>query len=142
MRFFWYALLGLAILLGDFFSKLWILSLPEKSYIVNYGVSWGVGSRGLVSGVFFGLLALVVALLFAYSAWRRYREQKNIFPEVLLVGGATANILDRLLHGGGVVDFIDLASWGISFPVFNIADIAVVTGVFLLLLREWIYETV
>jgi signal peptidase II len=39
------------------------------------------------------------------------------------LGGATGNLLDRWRHHG-VVDFIDLGFW----PVFNLADIAIVVG--------------
>jgi signal peptidase II len=53
----------------------------------------------------------------------------------LVVGGAAGNILDRLFRSGDgflkgeVVDFIDLQWW----PVFNVADAAVVIGGILLL---------
>lgn len=45
------------------------------------------------------------------------------------LGGATSNLVDRLWRGG-VVDFIDLRFW----PVFNLADSAIVGGVVLALL--------
>jgi len=40
------------------------------------------------------------------------------------LGGASSNLFDRLWRGG-VVDFIDLGFW----PVFNVADVAIVAGV-------------
>jgi signal peptidase II len=40
------------------------------------------------------------------------------------LGGATANAWDWFRHGG-VLDFIDLRVW----PIFNLADVAIVTGV-------------
>jgi signal peptidase II len=46
----------------------------------------------------------------------------------IAVGGATGNLLDLLLRGG-VVDFVDLRFW----PVFNIADAAILGGVVLAL---------
>jgi len=45
------------------------------------------------------------------------------------LGGATGNFLDRWRHHG-VVDFIDLGFW----PVFNLADIAIVVGTAIALL--------
>jgi signal peptidase II len=39
------------------------------------------------------------------------------------LGGAASNLIDRLRRGG-IVDFIDLGVW----PVFNIADAAIVIG--------------
>ncbi|HAS09045.1 MAG TPA: lipoprotein signal peptidase, partial [Acidimicrobiaceae bacterium] len=52
----------------------------------------------------------------------------------LLLGGAVANLVDRLI-GGTVVDFLDLGWW----PSFNLADVALVVGCGLLVvdsLRE------
>ncbi len=43
----------------------------------------------------------------------------------LIAGGGISNIIDRLFHNGTVVDFIDLRYW----PVFNLADSAIVLGV-------------
>ena len=56
----------------------------------------------------------------------------------LVVGGAIGNLLDRALRegdgflGGGVVDFIDLQWW----PIFNVADTAIVVGAVLLFLSQ------
>lgn len=55
----------------------------------------------------------------------------------LLLGGACGNLTDRLLREPGpfrghVVDFLELPSW----PVFNLADTAVVAGAALLLVQS------
>jgi signal peptidase II len=47
----------------------------------------------------------------------------------LALGGATGNLVDHLFRGG-VVDFIDLGFW----PVFNLADSAIVVGILLVLI--------
>ena len=58
----------------------------------------------------------------------------------LLLGGASGNLVDRLVRSPGplrghVVDFIDLHWNGRSiWPVFNVADMAIVTGAALALL--------
>jgi signal peptidase II len=46
----------------------------------------------------------------------------------LLLGGAVGNLIDRI-RLGEVVDFIDVGAW----PVFNLADSAVVVGVILII---------
>lgn len=48
----------------------------------------------------------------------------------LLLGGAIANLVDRL-EDGGVTDFIDLGAW----PSFNLADTALTVGIALMLWR-------
>ena len=55
----------------------------------------------------------------------------------LIVGGSLSNVVDRLFRGegwldGAVVDFIDVQWW----PVFNLADAAIVVGAALLLLTS------
>lgn len=99
---------------------------------VNEGAVWGVGSGRQT------LLLLVTALILpgvvaiAYTS----RDPKTpLWSLGLLLGGAAGNLYDRAmvveqLHYRpdpiqGVRDFIDLGWW----PVFNIADIAIVVGV-------------
>jgi signal peptidase II len=53
----------------------------------------------------------------------------------LIIGGAAGNVLDRAFRGsawmrGAVIDFIDLQWW----PVFNVADVAIVSGAILMVL--------
>lgn len=48
------------------------------------------------------------------------------------LGGATGNLLDRLRHAA-VIDFVDLRCW----PVFNLADVAIVAGTAIALGSAW-----
>ena len=56
----------------------------------------------------------------------------------LLLGGAAGNLADRVFrhNHGAVIDFIDAARVGTRdwWPVFNVADAAIVVGVVILLL--------
>jgi signal peptidase II len=73
---------------------------------------------------------LVVAVaVAAYILFAGRRFGPGMFPQVLLglvLGGALANAVDRVVQGY-VVDFIDLQRW----PVFNVADMAIVVGIVL-----------
>jgi signal peptidase II len=50
----------------------------------------------------------------------------------LLAGGGAGNLIDRIAHDGRVVDFINLGLGPLRTGVFNLADVAVTTGVVLL----------
>jgi signal peptidase II len=91
-----------------------------------------IENRGAAFGLFpqlqvvFLVVAAAVAL-YILVAGRRFGP--GVFPQVLLgcvLGGAIANALDRFVQGY-VVDFIDLQRW----PVFNVADMAIVLGILL-----------
>jgi signal peptidase II len=70
----------------------------------------------------------------------RYATRPSMAVAIGMVsGGALGNLIDRAfregdgLLGGGVVDFIDLQWW----PVFNVADAAIVVGALLLFGTQW-----
>ena len=54
----------------------------------------------------------------------------------LVIGGALANALDRVVHSA-VADFFLLHAYGYSWYIFNLADVAIVAGVALLLYESW-----
>ena len=72
---------------------------------------------------------MVVLLIFVFLR-HLPKEQKLLRAALVLqLGGATGNLIDRV-RLGYVIDFFDLRVW----PVFNVADIAIVFGVGLLIL--------
>ena len=93
--------------------------------IYNRGVAFGVGGS-LPAPVIIALTGLAVAAL-AVMAWRGAIQPAGAAG--LVVGGGVANLADRLT-GGSVVDMFDLGWW----PVFNLADVLLLTGVGLILL--------
>jgi signal peptidase II len=99
---------------------------------MNGGMAFSQG-RGL--GPVIGVVAIVVVAVLLISL-RRTGSTVAAVAVGLVVGGAAGNIVDRLFRSGDgfltgqVIDFIDLQWW----PVFNVADAAVVIGGILLLL--------
>lgn len=91
----------------------------------NTGVAFGAleGSATIV-GVLIGLALVVLVAYFAMNAGR----PRLWLPVGMLLGGALGNLVDRAREGA-VVDFIDPVGW----PAFNLADSAIVVGVFGLL---------
>lgn len=51
----------------------------------------------------------------------------------LLLGGATGNLTDRILHGG-VTDFFEVWFGTYRYPAFNVADAAITVGAILVLI--------
>jgi signal peptidase II len=95
----------------------------------NTGIAFSqaTGATTLVTVV---ALAVVVVLVVVAG---RSRGTFSAIVLGLIIGGASGNLVDRLIrhHGGAVIDFID-PGW---FPVFNVADAAVSIGVVLALVH-------
>jgi signal peptidase II len=93
----------------------------------NTGAAFSLGtdSTSLLIVISFAAVVLLLAVSGVVS---------NRLPATavaLIIGGAAGNVIDRLFrqHDGAVVDFFDLGFW----PVFNFADVAIVTGCGLLI---------
>lgn len=52
----------------------------------------------------------------------------------LVIAGGVGNLIDRLTHGGRVVDFMQLRAGPLRTGVFNVADVALMVGIGLVLL--------
>jgi signal peptidase II len=77
------------------------------------------------------LVIIGVTLFLGSYAYHRWHDNKIIIGEVIVLAGGISNLIDRALYQG-VIDFIAL-SWGpLSWPVFNVADVCIVFGVFLM----------
>ena len=90
-------------------------------HIDNQGAAFGLFPQ--FQFVFLGVAVLVAAYILIQG--RRFGP--GVFPQVVLgavLGGAVANAVDRVAQGY-VVDFVDLQKW----PVFNVADMAIVLGI-------------
>ena len=100
---------------------------------VSFNLSFNPGGVfGLGQGFPGVFLVATVAVTLGILFWaRRIEDPSWLIPLGLVLGGGLGNVVDRVFRGfdGRVVDFIDLHVW----PVFNVADMAIVTGVGLVL---------
>ena len=100
----------------------------------NTGAAFSVGT-GL--GRVIPLLAVAVVAALIWSG-RTLTSSLGAIGLGLVLGGAVGNLCDRVFRdgssvlGGAVVDFVDLQWW----PIFNVADAAVVVGALTLVLRS------
>lgn len=128
---FWLTVLGTLLL--DQISKLLVVQLLARKVTIVPGflVLRYVGNPGAAFGFFANytlFLAVLITLTLGLATLAGYNKLKAAavhwqWGAGLLFGGALGNLIDRLRFGH-VVDFIDLGFW----PVFNIADTAIVLG--------------
>jgi signal peptidase II len=130
-------LVAVVIIVLDQLSKAWALRDLADEHIIHviwtlqFNLTYNRGmafSRGTGLGPVIGVMALVVVVMLLLSL-RRADNSLTRLATGLIIGGAIGNILDRLFRGSGwmrgaVIDFIDFQWW----PVFNIADMAIMIG--------------
>lgn len=107
----------------------------------NTGIAFSMlssfGDTGLI------VISLVVSAFIVYLALRSTPRQ--LFARLgfaLILGGAMGNVIDRAIYGH-VVDYILFHTPHWSFAVFNLADVFISIGAFLVVVEEfigWRYE--
>ncbi len=111
-------------------NKSFISGLINFTYVENNGAAWNMFAG---NKVFLIIISLVFVLLLGLFY---FLERKNgtLFHigAGLIFGGAVGNLVDRIFIGF-VRDFIQFDFWQ-SFPVFNIADVALTIGVVVIVL--------
>ncbi len=103
----------------------------------NTGAAFGFLGKagGWQRGFFIGFtVAMSIFLLGWLFCLPRYAKMKA-GAIALILGGAVGNVVDRI-RLGYVVDFLDFYYKNLHWPTFNMADIAIVIGVLLLLLKS------
>ncbi|MDQ0203011.1 signal peptidase II [Pectinatus haikarae] len=96
------------------------------TYIQNAGAAFGILED---QRLFFIIVTMLVLICGAYF-YPVLKKQCCMlrFGMALLLGGAAGNLIDRI-RLGIVVDYFDFHIW----PIFNIADIAIVSGVVIII---------
>jgi len=128
-KFFMFKLLPSA---GD--SREFIPGFINFIHVENKGAAWGIFAGRSVF-----LIILAIAIISLYVAFyvlkvKKMKEKTSIILNIsvgLIAGGCIGNLIDRIFLGY-VRDFINFQFF--SFPVFNIADIAVCVSVVLMFL--------
>jgi len=127
-------IIGALIVALDQASKLWIMMNfveGESVQLLPYIYFTYVQNRGAAFGLLTNhqWLFVIIGLIAIFLAWyyRKLIRQQNWLVRwgiTLAIAGAVGNLIDRI-RLGAVIDFIDLT----FFPVFNVADMAIVLGV-------------
>ena len=105
-----------------------------------------VRNQGAAFGLYLGEYSRYIFMVLTIGAliilWRLYQStREGDLPRTLAVAlvcaGAIGNLIDRIRWQEGVVDFIDVGFRDMRWPTFNVADMAVSTGAFLLAWVLW-----
>ena len=139
-----FTVIAVGVLVLDQATKAFVRAsmVPGESITVVQGLLnlTFVNNIGAAFGLFPGrqpvFIATSLVVLFVVAAyWRRARptEWPVVVALALVCAGAVGNLIDRVLVGR-VTDFFEFGF--VQFPVFNIADMAILTGVGILAL--WI----
>jgi signal peptidase II len=133
-----FTLIALGIIILDQITKLLAAQITESIPLIGTWLSLTLafntgGAFSILTGntVLLGLVNIIVfCAIFYYNMFKKLSTLEYV-SFALIAGGALGNAIDRLFYGW-VVDFLAIGWW----PIFNIADSAIVVGVCLLLVYE------
>jgi signal peptidase II len=96
----------------------------------NTGAAWGIFSGQKIFLISIAIIVIVVGLIFS----RRVTDKLTRIAFGLFIGGAMGNVVDRLIFGE-VTDMFEVTF--INYPIFNTADVFLVSGVILFLISTY-----
>lgn len=145
-----YYALAIVLILLDQLSKIFVAnSIEFESFIIvneffswhhvrNYGAAFSfLADQSGWQKYFFSIVSFVASI--ALIIWMKktaINKKYKLLSLSLILAGAVGNLIDRLAYGY-VIDFIDVHYQSFYWPVFNLADIFISIGVFLLIVVDW-----
>lgn len=137
----YFFILPIILILIDQFTKYFIsisLDIGEEivlipgffniQYIINRGAALGIFHNRTI---FLVLVSSAMIIFLIYMAVRENRLKHSIIPELIIIGGAFGNLIDRVFLEGGVRDFLEVP----FFAVMNFADWFVSLGIVLFIIK-------
>jgi|TARA_R110002072_G_scaffold177957_1_gene333970 signal peptidase II len=134
------------ILSVDQLSKVYLIDLMQRYpggievtsffnivMVWNRGVSFGLFAENDMRWILVAVTAAISVFMFL---WLKKATNRLLAVGLgLVLGGAIGNIIDRV-RLGAVADFFDFDLIFMRWPAFNVADMAIVIGVIVLLLEN------
>ncbi len=105
------------------------------TYVENTGAFMSLGSEMEGTWHFLTLKVFPVIMLLGLFFYIVISKSMNWWQTIafsLILGGGISNIYDRLLYGG-VVDFMNMGFGSLRTGIFNIADVCIMIGLFMML---------
>jgi lipoprotein signal peptidase len=105
--------------------------LLKRQALISNHASTNVGALfGLTLPAYLPFLLLAAFLFVVYRLIRNSARQALLLPVLLILAGATSNLLDRFLYGY-IIDYLQLG----HLFLFNLADLALASGALLFVWR-------
>ncbi len=121
---------------------LFFMSYGESINVINgfFNITL-IGNTGAAFSILSSntLLLIIISLVVLNVLYFCFIKGKNLndFEQLsfgLLIGGILGNLIDRVLRMQ-VIDYLDFNFFGFNFPVFNLADIAIVISMILIAIK-------
>lgn len=97
------------------------------THVENPGAAFGILKNGRY---FFIVLTVIICIILIYIMVKNNNKILRLSISFIL-SGAIGNWIDRVIRGE-VTDFLDFYIFGYDYPVFNVADICINIGTFIL----------
>lgn len=114
--------------------------LVRLQHVENHGAFLSLGAS-LPESTRFAMFIVAVSIaligLVAYAIRKPDITPFHIVAVSLIAGGGVGNLIDRILFDGGVTDFLNLGIGPFRTGIFNIADVAIMVGIGMLLYRSF-----
>lgn len=106
----------------------------NTTYIKNYGLVFGILFNPSLRWIFVFVISLIFLFFIYLLTIEEVKKDKILSTSFLfIIAGLLGNLIDRIFYGF-VIDFIKLPSSKITLTAFNISDISIVIGIFLIII--------
>lgn len=134
-------LLGLDLLFKYLVSTyLTTVNIIDNFFSLTYVLNDGAAFSLFASRIYLLILIAIICLFFII-----YELKNNLDDRVLSIGyslalaGLLGNFLDRLIDGY-IIDYLSFKILGYNYPIFNFADILIVVGIVIVIIKEILKE--
>ena len=134
-------LLGIDLLLKYLVSTyLTTVNIIDNFFSLTYVLNDGAAFSLFASRTYLLILIAIICLFFII-----YELKNNLDDRVLSIGyslvlaGLLGNFLDRLIDGY-IIDYLSFKILGYNYPIFNFADILIVVGIIVVIIKEILKE--
>ena len=134
-------LLGIDLLLKYLVSTyLTTVNIIDNFFSLTYVLNDGAAFSLFASRIYLLILIAIICLFFII-----YELKNNLDDRVLSIGyslalaGLLGNFLDRLIDGY-IIDYLSFKIFTLNFPVFNLADVLIVVGIIIVIIKEILKE--